>query len=141
MHLQEHNISSRAFLGLLQILKPKSFRGRCFLDPCRVSGLTPPGALERAPGPHAVRRSARSAFMDSNLLALTLRTNTKFVPTGLIGRKKTYRTYVLKLITPHAPLTDSEHLRNSCHNVHTVSPNHAAHYIHSKTGTGLGTVW
>ena len=44
---------------------------------------TPPGALERAPGPHAVRRSARSAFMDNKFLAMTRRTNIKFVPTGL----------------------------------------------------------
>ena len=59
------------------------------LPPAPPPGLcpwTPPGALERAPGPHAVRRSARfarSAFMDSKLLALTRRTNTKLVPTGL----------------------------------------------------------
>ena len=47
----------------------------------------PPGALERAPGPHAIRRSVRfahAAFMDSKFLALTRRTNTKFVLTGQI---------------------------------------------------------
>ena len=60
------------------------------LPPGPPTGLcpwTPPGALEGVPGPHAVRRSSRFAryvFMDSKLLALTRRTNTKFVPTGLI---------------------------------------------------------
>ena len=49
---------------------------------------TPPGALERAPGPHTVRRSAcfaRSAFMDNRFLAMIRRTNIIFVPTGLIS--------------------------------------------------------
>ena len=71
--IQRKNISRRAFLRLLQMLKPKSFRGRCPLDRRRGS----------APGPHAVTRSARFAFMDSKLLALTRRTKTKFLPTGL----------------------------------------------------------
>ena len=47
---------------------------------------TPPVALERVPGPQAVRRSAhfvRSTFMDSKLLTLPRPTNTKFVLTGL----------------------------------------------------------
>ena len=72
--LKEKYISRRAFVGLLQMLKPKSFPGRCPLDPRRGS----------APGPHAVRRSARFAFMDSKLFALTRRTNTRFIPTGLL---------------------------------------------------------
>ena len=67
------NISRKAILGLLQMLKPKSFRG--------AAPGPPTGALERAPGPHDVRRSA---FMNTKLLALTRRTNTKFVPKGLI---------------------------------------------------------
>ena len=74
---KEKHISRRVFLGLLQMLKPKSFRGHCPLDPRWGS----------APGPQAVRcsaRFARSAFMDTKLLALTRHTNTKFVPTGLV---------------------------------------------------------
>ena len=35
------NISSRAFLGLLQMLQPKSFRGHCPLDPRRGSAPGP----------------------------------------------------------------------------------------------------
>ena len=56
------------------MLEPKSFRG--------AAPWTPAGALPLDP---AVRRSARFAFMDSEFLALTRRTNTKFVPTGLIS--------------------------------------------------------
>ena len=46
----------RLFLRILNWLKPWSFRGRCPLDPHQgLCPWTPPGALKRAPGPHAVR--------------------------------------------------------------------------------------
>ena len=68
------------------MLKPKSFRGAAPWTPVGALPLDPPGALEWAPGILPVGHSARfsrSAFMDSKLLTLTRRTNTKFVPTGL----------------------------------------------------------
>ena len=73
-------------MGILQMLKPKSFRGRCPLDPRRGSAPLPrQWSLERKPGPFAVRRSARfarPAFMDSKSVGLTRRTNTQIRSNG-----------------------------------------------------------
>ena len=67
--------------------------------------MDPLGALERAPGPHPVRRFTRfawSAFMDSKFLALTRRINTKFVPMGLYLLY--IATYVFWVITQNFQL-------------------------------------
>ena len=65
--LKKKNISRRAFLGLLQMLKPRSFRGHCPLDPRRGS----------APGP---RQGPLSGPLDPTLLNTTLSWIVNFYP-------------------------------------------------------------
>ena len=82
--IKKKNISRRAFLGLLQMLKPKSFRGRCPLDSCLASAPGPcQGSLSGPLDPTPIDTPLASLSWIVNFLALPRRTNTKFVPMGL----------------------------------------------------------
>ena len=71
-------------MGLLQMLKPKSFRGRCPLDPRLGSASGPRQGPLSGPLDPTPLDAPLASLAPLSWIVMTRYTNTKFVPMGLL---------------------------------------------------------